>query len=143
MKAEPRTATEVRALLDRFAAAYERRELEAVLGMLIPDPDVAVLGSGPDERRVGLAQVREQVERDWRQSDATSIEYSWMQISACGQVAWVASEVTFSATIEGETDQFPGRLTVVLEQRDGEWKIALWHFAIPPADQAAGNSFPA
>jgi len=143
MKADPKTATEVRAALDRFAGAYERRELTAVMAALAPDPDVVVLGSGPDERRVGPAQIREQVERDWQQSDAASLEFGWMQISARGPIAWVACDVTFYATIEGETDQFPGRLTAVLENRDGVWIIVLWHFAIPPAEQTAGNSFPA
>ncbi|MBX7258918.1 MAG: nuclear transport factor 2 family protein [Candidatus Hydrogenedentes bacterium] len=143
MKADPRTATEVRAALDRFAAIYEQRDVESLLAMLIPDPDVTVLGSGPDERRIGLTQVREQVERDWQQSDAASVEYGWMQISACGSVAWVASDVTFSATIDGETEQFTGRLTVVLEKREETWLIAQWHFAIPPAAQEIGKSFPA
>ncbi|MFA6240484.1 MAG: nuclear transport factor 2 family protein [Candidatus Hydrogenedentales bacterium] len=142
MRADPRTATEVRATLDRFAGAYERRDMDAVMGMVACDPDVVVLGSGSDERRVGPVQVREQIERDWQQSDAASFEYGWMQISASGSVAWVACDLTFLATIEGETDHFPGRLTVVLEKRDGDWLIVLWHFAIPPAEQAVGESFP-
>lgn len=142
MKADAQTVAAVKTVLDEFSKNYAKRDLEGLLGLFAPDPDVVMYGTGADEKRVGLAEIKAQVERDWSQSDATSLTYGWISISAAGSVAWLAADVTFTAMIGGQELKLMGRLTNVLENRAGKWLMVQGHFSLPVAEQAEGESFP-
>jgi ketosteroid isomerase-like protein len=143
MRADKHTEQEVMATLQTFADAWASRDIDTVLSVFGPDPDVVVIGSGLDEKRLGRAELREQLLRDWAQSDAVSVEFGWYLVSASGVVAWVTADMVVQARIAGKHMTFPGRLTAVLERRRGKWKWMQSHFSLPAVDQAKGESFPA
>ena len=143
MRADKHTEKEVMAALQTFAEAWARRDTDAVLGLFGPDPDVVVIGSGRDEKRLGRAELREQLLRDWSQSEAVSVTFGWHLVSASGPVAWVAADMIVHARIAGKHVSFPGRLTGVFEKRRGQWRWMQSHFSLPAVDQAKGESFPA
>ncbi len=142
MKANAQTEAAVKAVLDAFADNYSRRDLEGLMSLFTPDADMVLYGTGADEKRVGLTETREQVQRDWSQSDGTAITYTWTSISAAGPVAWVAADVSFEAIIGDAKFTLPARLTGVLENRGEKWLIAQTHFSFPAAGQEEGESFP-
>lgn len=142
MKADEQTEAAVKEVLDSFAKNYAKRDLEGVLALFAPDSDVVMYGTGADEKRVGLAEIRRQIERDWHQSETTSINYRWTSISAAGSVAWLAADITFKATVGGQELTLEGRLSNVLENRYGKWLIVQGHFSLPASEQAEGESFP-
>lgn len=142
MKADAQTEAAVMAVLERFAENYTKRDLEGNLALFAPDSDVVLYGTGADEKRVGLDEIKAQIERDWSQSDATSLTYEWTSVSAADSVAWVAADVTFKAKIGEQELTLDGRLTIVLENRAGKWLIVQGHFSLPVAEQAEGESFP-
>jgi ubiquinone/menaquinone biosynthesis C-methylase UbiE len=88
MKADATTESAVKAVLDKVADAYARRDLALLLAAFAPDPDVVMYGTGADEKRVGLAQIQTQVERDWSQAEAAAVTYESISVSAAGAVAW-------------------------------------------------------
>jgi ketosteroid isomerase-like protein len=141
MKADAQTEAAVRNVLDRLAQSYAQRDWEVLRAILAPDPDVLMYGTQADEKRIGLGEIKAQAERDWSQSESGSIEYDWTMVSAAGDVAWVAADVLFRATIEGQDLALPGRLTAVLEKRGDQWLIAQSHFSFP-APGPEGESFP-
>ncbi len=143
MRADKHTEKEVMATLQTFADACASRDVDAVLGLFGPDPDVVVIGSGLDEKRLGRAELREQLLRDWAQSDAVSVEFGWHMVSASGVVAWVTADMVVHVRIAGKHMTFPGRLTVVLEKRRGLWKWMQSHFSLPAVDHAKGALLPA
>lgn len=142
MKADAGTEAEVRAILNQFADSYKERDMNALVGVFAQDADVMLYGTGADEKRVGLAEIRTQAERDWAQSEAGSISYGWTRISAAGSVAWAAADVSFDAKVGGEAFSFPGRLTAVLEKRGDKWLMMQAHLSFPAAGQEEGESFP-
>lgn len=143
MRADASTEKEVMATLEAFADAWVHRDLDAVLALFGPDPDVVMLGSGADERRLGRTELREQLVRDWSQSEAVSFELGWHLVSAAGVVAWVTADLTVHTTSGGTTMTLPGRLTAVLEKRAGRWRWMQSHFSLPAGAHAKGESFPA
>jgi ketosteroid isomerase-like protein len=143
MRADKHTEREVMMTLQTFADAWASRDIDAVLGLFGPDPDVVVIGSGLEEKRLGRAELREQLLRDWAQSDPVSVEFGWHLVSASGVVAWMTADMVVHAGIAGKRMTFPGRLTAVLEKRRGMWKWMQLHFSLPAVDQAKGESFPA
>ena len=72
MKADAHTEAAVMATLEQFKQAYEQRDMARLLALFAPDPDVVLIGTGADEKRVGLAEIQTQAERDWSQSPVQS-----------------------------------------------------------------------
>ncbi len=142
MKADSETQAAVRAVMDRFADAYARRDMDKLLALLAPDPDVTFYGTGADEKRLGRSEFKAQAERDWSQTEAAAFAYEWTSISAAGPVAWAAADMTFGVKGGGQDMTLPARCTMVLEKRAGEWLIAQLHVSFPAAEQAEGQSFP-
>ncbi len=142
MKADNKTEAEVIDVLNKAFEAYTQRDIDRLLAFFVPDPDLVMFGTGADEKRVGLTEVKAQAERDWSQSEASSLEFGWHSVSAAGSVAWVASDATFNVKAGGQEMTLPGRMTSVLEKRGDKWLIAQSHISMPVAEQAEGESFP-
>lgn len=142
MKADAQTEAAVLATLEEFKQAYEGRNMERFLAVFAPDPDVVLWGTGADEKRVGLAEIRAQAERDWAQSQAFTFEWAWTSVSAAGSVAWMSVDVIGHASAGGQEMQLPLRASAVLEQRGGRWLWMQAHLSLPAQEQAEGESFP-
>lgn len=141
MKASPSTQAAVQATLQQWKDAYSQRDLDGALAVIAPDADVVGIGTGPDEWRVGPEEFKAQLERDFAQSEALSVDYEPLVVSEAGPVAWVAGRATVQARVEGRELTLTGRFTAVLEQRQDRWLLMQTHFSLPAADQAEGRSF--
>lgn len=141
MHADPLIAAEVDQVIRHMLAAYKDRDISALMRHFAPDEDVSLVGTGGDELRVGLTQVREQIERDWLQTDGISISYAVRTLSAAGVVAWALLEGAFNITAEGQAMDLPARISLIFEKRHGVWLIVHGHFSTPAAGQAQGQSF--
>jgi ketosteroid isomerase-like protein len=140
--ADQKITSEVKETLHHFSDAFKKRDMGSLMSLLAPDPDVTFFGTGADEERVGSSQIQEQFQRDWAQSESTSIDFDRISVSAHGPVAWVAGDVTLKASAKGKEWDIPGRVTSVMEKRDGQWLIEQWHLSVPMAGQEQGHSFP-
>ena len=141
MQASPSTQAAVQATLQQWKDAYSRRDVDGALAVIAPDEDVVGIGTGPDEWRVGPEEVKAQLERDFAQSEALSVDYEPLVVSEAGPVVWVAGRATVQARVEGQGLTLTGRFTAVLERREGRWLLVQTHFSLPAAEQAEGRSF--
>src|SRR5215218_2545126 len=87
MRASPSTQAAVQATLQQWKDAYSRRDMDGALAVMAPDADVLGIGTGPDEWRVGPAEFKAQLERDFAQSEALSVDYERLVVSEAGPVA--------------------------------------------------------
>jgi ketosteroid isomerase-like protein len=142
MKADKKTETEVMAVINRFIETYTRRDVEGTLALLAPDPDILILGSGGDEKMVGINQARLQLNRDYEQAGDISLKLGPVAVSAAGPVAWVAADSTWKVKLSGHDMIYNFRWTMVLENRQGKWLIVQSHLSAPAFSQAEGQSFP-
>ena len=142
MKADSKTEAEVISVLKRFARAYEERNLNDVIELFAPDPDVMIIGTGADEKRIGLDEIKAQVERDWDQSDASSFRFDWASVSKVGSAVVVAADATIQGKVSGKEFELPGRLTAALDRRGNQWLFCQIHFSAPMAGQVEGKSWP-
>jgi uncharacterized protein (TIGR02246 family) len=141
MKASLQTQAAVQATLQQWKDAYSRRDVDGTLAVMAPDADVVGIGTGPDEWRVGPEAFKAQLERDFAQSEALSVDVEPLVVSAAGPVAWVAGRATVQAQVEGQELTLAGRFTAVLEQREDRWLLVQTHFSLPAAEQAEARSF--
>jgi ketosteroid isomerase-like protein len=102
---------------------------------------VVGIGTGQDEWRVGPAAFKAQLERDFSQAEALSVDYEPVVVSEAGSVAWVAGRARVQARVDGHDVGLAGRFTAVLEDRGDRWLLLQLHFSLPAAEQAEGRSF--
>src|SRR5262249_61001913 len=88
MRPDPRTEAEVREVLARIVDTAERRDVDGAMAMFADDADVFLYGTGVDEARKGLAEIREQIQRDLSQSDAWSWTLGPQSVASAGAGAW-------------------------------------------------------
>ena len=143
MKADPKTEAAVMAVMNQFIESFQKQDLDGNLPLYAPDDDVVAIGTGADEKCVGLAEIKTASERTFTQSETQSIQLSWHSVSAAGAVAWVASDGIMQAKVSGQEMSFPIRLTFVLERRGERWLIVHLHWSLPAAGQKEGDSWPA
>lgn len=128
--ADPQIEKEVKAFLDDYAKAYEKKDLAAVMAMVAPDANVVVVDPGPKGRYVGPEQIKKSFENDFGQFKSMTSKYTWISVGAKGDLAWFAAE-SMSAVDMGE-DKFnvPARWTGLLEKRQGKWLLIQSHFSV-------------
>jgi uncharacterized protein (TIGR02246 family) len=131
----------IRKVLDEFAAAYTARDADAVLRHFTDDPDGVLVGTGADEVRIGPDQFREQIERDLSQADRVELHLGDIKVSGRGDVAWAFAAPVVTVTVGQDHIRMPVRMTVVLVQESGEWRIHSGHLSVAHAEQEVGDSF--
>src|SRR5919109_1919052 len=130
MKANPTTYKAVKSVLEDWAESYRQRDIKRLLAAVAPDPDVIMYGTGADEKRIGIAGIQAQAERDWSQTESAAFVLNEPAISASGSVAWVAADAVFRLTAGGGEMALPARFTAVLEKRDDQWLLVQAHFSL-------------
>ncbi len=127
-------------VMNAFLADWAARDIDTMMAYL--SPDVTLYGTGQDEKRVGKAEVRFQIERDFAQSDALSCELTWSHVGMSDTVAWVASDVMLRVSVADQGEMaFPARLSTVWQDHDGRWLVEHMHLSVAAGNQEEGKSF--
>ena len=141
MNADQKTQAEVTQSLKGMFEAYKKKDLSGVLSYWVTDADLVVIGSGGDEKAVGVGKYVEGLLQDWAQASVTGTGVKIFVVSAAGVVAWFVADVTFTYNVQGKESAVSGRMTGVMEKRNGKWLWVQMHFSTPNAAQAAGQSW--
>ena len=133
--------TAVLAALDNYWKAYELKDLNTVMAMT--SPDVFGYGSGKDEKAVGIEALKKSMARDFAQAKSISVQRTLEGFGSSGSVAWTAHEVVFKVQTDKGEVRMEGRLSMVLQKKEGKWLVELTHFSVPLPEQPEGQSYPA
>jgi ketosteroid isomerase-like protein len=134
MQAAEQTVTEIHSVLDRFREGYGNKNIDALLSLFDSDPNVLVIGTGEDEKRSGLAEIKIQFERDFCQSDQLTVEFKNVSVSQQQSVCWIAADTHVYFNAEGRAMHVSLRFTAVLTRHDDEWRFVQTHFSLPFSD---------
>src|SRR5262245_63415059 len=127
MRPDPRTEAEVREVLARIVDTAERRDVDGAMAMFADDADVFLYGTGVDEARKGLREIRQQIERDLSQSDAWSWTLGPQSVSSAGAVAWTAGDLVIRVVMGERTGRARDRLAPVLATSLGRRLVSELH----------------
>lgn len=136
--APPRSIAErgVRLALIRLNGLLSRRDL-SILDEFIDAPDTLLIGPGPEERARGPVQIEAFFEQLFARPEAQSFSWREVDVSVCGDVAWIhADGELIHKTDSGET-RTPYRLAGVLEPRGGDWKWRMFQGSRPAESGAS------
>jgi len=133
--------TEVRAAMNQYATAYQKKDLAGFRAVF--SPAVCGFGSGPDEVIENYAGFLRQITRDISQATVNAVEFSDTNIFGEGRIAWVMTRTAITFTVAGAKKQtLHGRSTMVLRNTGSRWLIEQIHFSMPYGGQSEGQSFP-
>ena len=110
-----------------------------LLSVFAPDNDILMYGTGLDEKRIGLDELKLQAQRDWSQSDELAFNLANIRISSAGPVAWFASDGQGEVKAGGQEMAFPVRMTAVFVKQDGNWYVTQAHLSLPSGNQDDGD----
>jgi uncharacterized protein (TIGR02246 family) len=135
---DQKAAEEVRARYHAFNDAWERRDMEFIRGFFAHDDDMLLFFERRQLR--GWPLVEELYENMFAHARPGSVQsrYSNLKVEARETMAYVAANFELQVTTpEGEVATDTGRVTVVFEKRDGEWRAVHRHtsFQAPPGPQ--------
>jgi ketosteroid isomerase-like protein len=135
--ADLRKEAEVRETIKQHISAYSRKDLKGVMATIAPD--AVFIGSGEDERLVGLAQIKAAYEADFSRKGSATFTFTWTSISTRGAVAWFASDCKAIVDTGTRKIELVGRWTGVLVKQEDRWLFVQSHFSFPFRPQAKGQ----
>jgi ketosteroid isomerase-like protein len=111
--------------------ALSEHDVDAILATWVDAEDSVLLGSGPGERWVGSAEIREFYDNVVKDFDAYSMESvcGWYVIGAQGDTAWALAECDFSDSLGDAKREFPLNVSGVLVKQEDTWKFRALHFS--------------
>lgn len=138
---QDQAVAEIQQVLDEFTGRYGAMNVEGVVALFAGD-DAVVVGTGADEVRFGLSEIRSQVERDISQADEISLVMENQRFSVAGDAAFVYADARFVGSAGSESFQLPVRWTLGLVHPEDRWQIMQFHVSVAYGEQAEGESFP-
>jgi uncharacterized protein (TIGR02246 family) len=117
-------------VLERFCSGFADRDVEAVIRLFAPDPDVVVVTSEESLLR-GPAELRRFLDRYADGPTAYSWEWDRYDVSTAGSVAWLLAAGTETAATEDRLEQHPYRMTMVLVRSEERWLLTQVHGSSP------------
>jgi ketosteroid isomerase-like protein len=131
---------EVEKTLGRYAAAYQRKDLKALLALF--SPDISGYGAGPDEHFSNRNEYAPLVQRDLIQATSIILEFPDVNIVGNDPIAWVMCGCNCTFVAKGNDKQtMKVRMTMGLRNTGSRWLIAQLHISVPNTAQAPGQSF--
>ena len=142
MQADAATTAAMTALLAAYREAYLRRDVEGLLALFAPEPDITVMGTGTDELSIGVAVLRNQFTRDITQADEIVWDFPAPVVACLGSVAWTLVQANVHARMGSIREDLALRASVVAVRVGDRWLIHQMHCSLPSPGQPEGESFP-
>lgn len=124
----------------KFCNYLNERNMESLLSLF--KEDATVIGTGRDEYRIGINEIKAQFERDWSQSEKGHFEMTKHVHSSKDGLSWGSCEFVAKITIDGKEHIFPYlRASIFLEKDGSDIKISHLHSSFADPIQDEGKSF--
>ena len=133
MKADSKTETAVMNVVRKWFEAFAKGDIVGVLAFVAQDPGVVVIGTGKEDKCIGLTELKTAAERAFAETKGASVKIGWHSVSTASSLAWVAADVTFQGKTSKGDIYLPLRYTGILEQRGNKWLIVQSHDSLPTA----------
>ena len=113
MEASKEIVSAVHEILKNMAQAYLDKDLEGMMQLYVPDPDLVAIGAGRDEWVKGLGELKIGYNRDMTQADKIEVDFEDVTVSSSGNVAWVSARMAMDVNVENNEITIFGRLSKI------------------------------
>lgn len=119
-------------LLERLNQGFARHDVQQVLDLFAPGPQIVFIGSEAGETAIGPTQLRTLLEALFARPETYQWRWGQPHLRVTGHLAWLTTEAVLF--VEGpERLQLPYRITLVLQRRANAWLIMHYHGSEPAA----------
>ena len=132
----------VRAVLDKYATACERKDFASLSAVFSRDADITMISTYIPQRYVGFKSVTAQYKALCSSTDTLKVRHDNVAIKllAAGNAACLACDQDAIGTISGEPFRLQGvRMTWVLEKQEGQWRVVHAHWSLPAEFEPEGK----
>lgn len=132
----------IRARIESFLLSYEKKEMNAILGMLSNSEDFFFLGSDIVEINRSKTDFQNQLDKDWSLFDSISfgeIRKLIIRLSECGDMATALYEVPVSTKVKDNQSKFFLRMTLVFLNENRLWQIIQGDVSIPSVGESSAE----
>ncbi len=120
---------EVKQFLENYNKAYEKKDVNALMGMIASDPGVVFADSSAKGRREGPDQIKKALESEFAEVKSVATTINWILARVKGDVAWFVVEEQSMVDTGDDKFPIPSRWSGVLEKRGGKWLLVQSHFS--------------
>ena len=115
-------------------------QVDQFLSYFLKDDETTYFGTDPHELWHGYDQVKENIQENFRTYGKWTIMSKNLQVHQLQDVAIFTDEVELSARYQESSIAEDARMSGILVQKDGAWKIVQVHFSlgIPNAELLPG-----
>ena len=101
-----------------------------------------LIGTASDEKRIGQAEIKTQLQRDFSQSESGEIQIISF-LPTPEQALWTTAICNTTITINSTSHVFENlRCTIMIAEENQYFKIAHMHASFPDIRSPQGSSFP-
>ena len=133
---------QVQSVLDQWVQAVETEDIDLYMKTFAKDADMVTFGTAAADRWVGWEPLREHATEVFQAFDDIDLSFRdiVIKVHASGKVAWFSLIFDETWVAQEEPGSLEGgRLTGVLEKRDGNWVVVQFHASMPVAEEEVEN----
>ena len=140
-RAESKDEQQIRALEDKFIAAVNAKDLDAIMKMYVPGNELFVFDISPPRQYVGFDAYR----KDWKAfldmaKGPVHAEISDLSITTGGMLGYSHSmQHLYGTNADGSRWEFNARVTACYRKVDGKW-LGTGEAGSVPVDMATGKA---
>ena len=133
VQANTRDEAAIRALVERFVAAFNAKDIDAIMKVYVPDDSLLVFDVVPPRQYVGPSAYR----KDWEGlmslfKGSPKFEISDLHVFAAGNLGYGYSIQHVSGTdTKGQPIDLTVRVTDVYRKIKGHWLVVHEHVSVP------------
>ena len=126
-------AADIRALEDRFVAAFKAKDVDAIMKVYAPDQTLVVFDVVPPRQYVGAAAYR----KDWQTflgsfEGPITVELTDLDVTADRNLAYSHSIQRIAGTDkQGKKFDLTVRVTDIYKKAHGRWQVIHEHVSVP------------
>ncbi len=126
------TGPAIRDLLERLNQGFAQHDVQHILDLFAPDPEIVYLGSEAGESAIGPTQLRTLLEALFARPETYQWRWGELHVRVIGQFAWLTTEAILQ--VQGrERLELPYRITLVLQRHGDRWLVIHYHGSEPVA----------
>jgi len=124
----------VKSVLDKYIEAWKNEDLEIFSKIFAPDEDIVIFLADSPELFIGWETWKEKIQSYFEPIENIDVSFrdEFIKVHSSGDMAWLSCIEDANYVYKGEPVRVKGgRVTWVMEKRNGNWVIVHAHWSVP------------
>jgi|GEM_PF-5911336 len=132
----------IRTRIETFTAAYEKKDMNALIALLSSSNSFYFLGSDVAEKNFNISDFRNQIDHDWELFDSINfgqIRNESIIIADSDDLAVAIYEIPVLSKVGNSHSKFVMRMTNTFVKENGVWQLIQGMVAIPSVGESSAE----